>query len=430
MLNGSIKEVSDRWAPILEHEDHPAIGDKYKREVTAQLLENQHAANQQQSEMLTEASDTPANVTGNVSKYDPILISLVRRSMPNLIAYDLAGVQPMTGPSGLIFSLRPKYIDGSGNLSADAFYDEADSTHSGTGTQTGSDPSVLNDASPGSYDTGTGITTANGELLGTDSGNPWSEMGFEIDKFTVNAKTRALKAQYSVELAQDMRQIHNLDAESELTNILASEIMAELNREVIRTVYTIAKPGSQQAELTTTGTFDLDADSDGRWSVEKFKGLAYHIEREANVIAKQTRRGRGNVIIADSDTASAMSMAGMLDTAPALQNNLDIDDTGNTFAGVFNSKYRVYIDPYATGQYFVMGYKGNSAWDAGLYYCPYVPLQLYKAIGEDSFQPRIGFKTRYGLAANPFAEGKTEGGGALTANANVYYRRTKVANLL
>lgn len=417
----------NKWKPILESADFAPIQDASRKAVVAQMLENQHADNFKQSEALSEDT-APANVTGNVGKYDPILISLVRRAMPNLVAYDLCGVQPMTGPTGLIFAMRPKFISGNA-LGGDAFYNEADSDYSGTGTHAGSDPSVLNDTPAGVYTSGVGKATVDAELLGTDGNPAFAEMGFEIEKISVEAKTRALKAKYSVELAQDLRAIHGLDAETELANILSSEILAEINREVIRTIYTIAKPGAQNADLTTAGTFDLDTDSNGRWSVEKFKGLLFQIERDANRVAQETRRGKANFIICSSDVASALAMAGMLDYTPALSTNLQVDDTGNTFAGILNGRYKVYIDPYATGNFYTVGYKGSSSYDAGLYYAPYVPLTMYRAVDDISFQPKIGFKTRYGLKANPFAEGTTKGQGNLNANSNVYFRRVKIANL-
>lgn len=416
-----------KWAPILEHADMPEIKDPHRRAVTAQLLENQTQANRQQAEALTEDT-APVNVTANVGKYDPVLISLVRRAMPNLIAYDVCGVQPMTGPTGLIFAMRPKYVSG-GALGADAFYNEADTDFSGTGTHAGTNPAVLNDTTPGTYTKGTGMATAAAEVLGTDSNPAFAEMGFEIEKVTVEAKSRALKAKYSVELAQDLKAIHGLDAETELSNILSSEILAEINREVIRSIYTTAKVGADVG-TAAAGVFDLDVDSNGRWSVEKFKGLLFQIERDANAVAKATRRGKANFIICSSDVASALAMAGVLDYAPALSTNLQVDDTGNTFAGVLQGRYKVYVDPYATGDFYVVGYKGASAYDAGLFYAPYVPLQMHKAVDDTSFQPKIGFKTRYGLVANPFAEGTTKGAGALTANSNVFFRRVKVTNIL
>lgn len=416
-----------KWAPILEHAAMPEIKDPHRRAVTAQLLENQTQANRQQAEALTEDT-APVNVTANVGKYDPVLISLVRRAMPNLIAYDVCGVQPMTGPTGLIFAMRPKYVSG-GALGADAFYNEADTDFSGTGTHAGTNPAVLNDAVPGAYTSGNGMATAAAEVLGTDGNPAFAEMGFEIEKVTVEAKSRALKAKYSVELAQDLKSIHGLDAETELSNILSSEILAEINREVIRSIYTTAKVGADVG-TAAAGVFDLDVDSNGRWSVEKFKGLLFQIERDANAVAKATRRGKANFIICSSDVASALAMAGVLDYAPALSTNLQVDDTGNTFAGVLQGRYKVYVDPYATGDFYVVGYKGASAYDAGLFYAPYVPLQMYKAVDDTSFQPKIGFKTRYGLVANPFAEGTTKGAGALTANSNVFFRRVKVTNIL
>lgn len=416
-----------KWAPILEHADMPEIKDPHRRAVTAQLLENQTQANRQQAEALTEDT-APVNVTANVGKYDPVLISLVRRAMPNLIAYDVCGVQPMTGPTGLIFAMRPKYVSG-GALGADAFYNEADTDFSGAGTHAGTNPAVLNDSTPGTYTSGNGMSTADAEVRGTDTNPAFAEMGFEIEKVTVEAKSRALKAKYSVELAQDLKAIHGLDAETELSNILSSEILAEINREVIRSIYTTAKVGADVG-TATAGVFDLDVDSNGRWSVEKFKGLLFQIERDANAVAKATRRGKANFIICSSDVASALAMAGVLDYAPALSTNLQVDDTGNTFAGVLQGRYKVYVDPYATGDFYVVGYKGASAYDAGLFYAPYVPLQMHKAVDDTSFQPKIGFKTRYGLVANPFAEGTTKGAGALTANSNVFFRRVKVTNIL
>lgn len=416
-----------KWAPILEHADMPEIKDPHRRAVTAQLLENQTQANRQQAEALTEDT-APVNVTANVGKYDPVLISLVRRAMPNLIAYDVCGVQPMTGPTGLIFAMRPKYVSG-GALGADAFYNEADTDFSGTGTHAGTNPAVLNDTVPGTYTSGNGMSTADAEVRGTDTNPAFAEMGFEIEKVTVEAKSRALKAKYSVELAQDLKAIHGLDAETELSNILSSEILAEINREVIRSIYTTAKVGADVG-TAAAGVFDLDVDSNGRWSVEKFKGLLFQIERDANAVAKATRRGKANFIICSSDVASALAMAGVLDYAPALSTNLQVDDTGNTFAGVLQGRYKVYVDPYATGDFYVVGYKGASAYDAGLFYAPYVPLQMHKAVDDTSFQPKIGFKTRYGLVANPFAEGTTKGAGALTANSNVFFRRVKVTNIL
>lgn len=411
-----------KWNPILESDAAPAIKDPYKRKIVAQLLENQMLESANQENMLTENSVSPANVTGNIGKYDPILIAMVRRAMPNLIAYDVCGVQAMTGPTGLIFAMRPKYVNPDNSLGADAFYNEADTKFSGTGTHSGSIPGVLS--------TGTAMATPAGEKLGATDGTEFGEMGFEIEKIMVSAKTRALKAKYSVELAQDMRALHGADTETELATILSSEILAEINREIVRTIYNVAKVGAQSG-TTTAGVFDMDTDSNGRWSVEKFKGMMFQIEREANKIAKETRSGRGNFMICSSDVASALAMADILDFAPAIGNQLQVDDTGNTFAGtLLNGKFKVYIDPYATGDYFVVGYKGANSYDAGLFYAPYVPLQMYKTIDSDSFQPKLGFKTRYGLVANPYAEGTTKGQGALNANANVYFRKVSVVNIL
>lgn len=426
-------DLIQKWQAVLEHADYPKIKDAHRRKTTATLLENQYRNSTAVDAFGgTLNEDTAAsNATANVAKYDPILINLVRRSMPNLIAYDVCGVQPLTGPSGLVFAYKPKYI--SGVTRTDAFYREANTAFSGTGTHGGTDPSVLNQVVPGAYTTGTGMSTANGEILGTDGNDAFGEMGFDIDSFTVQTKTRALKATYTVELAQDLKQIHGLDAETELANILSAQLLADLNREVIRTIYITAKAGAQNADLSTPGIFDLDTDSNGRWSKEKFQGMLFQIDRDANAIAKETRNGKGNFIICSSDVASALAMSGMLDYQPALSTDLQVDDTGNTFAGVLNGKYRVYIDPYAVGNFYVVGYKGANQYDAGIYYCPYIPLQLYKAVSEDSFQPKIGFKTRYGLASNPFANidvnGNAVSNGALTANANVYYRRVRVENL-
>ena len=423
------EHLQEKWSPVLEHNDLPEIKDAYRKAVTTVILENQEKALREDSAFLSEAA--PTNATGaNVDNWDPILISLVRRAMPNLIAYDVAGVQPMTGPTGLIFAMRSRYTNQTGT---ESMFNEADTDFSGTGTQAGTNPAVLNDATPGTYTTGAGMSTADAEALGDSAGNSFAEMAFSIEKQTVTAKSRALKAEYTMELAQDLKAIHGLDAETELANILSAEILAEINREVVRTIYTVAKPGAQ-ADTATAGIFDMDVDSNGRWSVEKFKGLMFQVERDANAIAQQTRRGKGNMIICSSDVASALQMAGVLDTSPALNNNLNVDDAGNTFAGVLNGRYKVYIDPYsannAASQYYTVGYKGTSPYDAGLFYCPYVPLQMVRAVGENNFQPKIGFKTRYGLTANPFAEGTVAGGGALTANANTYYRRVKVTNIM
>jgi hypothetical protein len=437
-----------KWQPVLEHPDLPEIKDSYRRAVTSVILENQEAALKEDASFLNEAA--PTNSTGSgVANWDPILISLVRRAMPNLIAYDIAGVQPMTGPTGLIFAMRSRYTSQTG---AEAMFDEADTDFSGrnaAGSSTdgfsatansGTNPAVLNDGSPGTYTTGGAMTTAAAEALGDDSGNQFAEMAFSIEKSTVTAKSRALKAEYTMELAQDLKAIHGLDAETELANILSAEILAEINREVVRTIYTNAEKGAQTGNVTTAGIFDLDTDSNGRWSVERFKGLMFQVERDANRIAQRTRRGKGNIIICSSDVASALQMAGVLDYTPALNNNLNVDDTGNTFAGVLNGRYKVYIDPYSANssakQYYIVGYKGTSPYDAGMFYCPYVPLQMVRAVGQDTFQPKIGFKTRYGLVANPFAETGAASGavtpvnGAGSANANRYYQRVQIANLM
>ena len=417
------EELMKKWKPILEHTALPGIQDSHRAAVTATLLENTEVAMRSGDtyvpQSLLEAA--PANSTADVANYDPVLISLVRRAMPNLVAYDICGVQPMTGPTGLIFAMRSKYEDTGGK--PEAFYGEADTDYSGDGTH-------ANALGAGSETTGTGLATADAEALGDGAGAAFAQMSFSIEKVSVTAKSRALKAEYTTELAQDLKAIHGLDAETELANMLSAELLAEINREVIRTVYVNAKAGSQGG-VASNGTFNLDVDANGRWSVEKFKGLMFQIEKEANQIAKDTRRGKGNLIVCSSDVASALQMAGVLDYAPALNsNNLNRDDTGNTFAGVLNGRFRVYIDPYAGANYMVIGYKGASAFDAGLFYCPYVPLQMVRAVGENSFQSKLGFKTRYGMVSNPFAQGSAVGNGALTANTNVYYRRTAVTNLL
>ena len=424
-----------KWNAVLEHEALPGIKDQYRKEVTAVLLENQQREMAKAAGILNE--DAPVNSVGTypdaggVAKFDPVLISLVRRSMPQLIAYDIAGVQPMTQPTGLVFAMKSRYATQNGT---EALFNEADSDFSGAGTQTGTNP-VNADGTDATYTYGTGMTTQAGEALGTPNSPAFNQMAFSIEKVAVEAKTRKLKAEYSLELAQDMRSIHGIDAEAELSNILSSEILAEINREVVRTVYTVAKKGAAAGTTATAGVFDLDVDANGRWSVEKFKGLMFQIEREANVIGQETRRGRGNFLVCSADVASALQMAGVLDYTPALNNNLTIDDTSTTFAGVLNGKYKVYIDPYtanggANPQYFVMGYKGTSATDAGIYYCPYVPLQMMRAVDPNSFQPRIAFQTRYGMVSNPFSAGGGNVGGALTANSNVYFRKVAVNNIL
>ena len=421
------EQIESKWAPVLEHADLTPISDPYKKAVTAVVLENQERALREEQGIMTEAH---ANATGaSVDNYDPILISLVRRALPNLMAYDVAGVQPMTGPTGLIFAMKSHYTSQTGT---EALFNEADTDFSGSSVA-GPNHAGTNPVSGDPYTTGTGVATSTAEGFGDTT--TLQEMAFSIEKTTVTAKSRALKAEYTVELAQDLKAIHGLDAESELSNILSQEILAEINREVIRTIYKVAKPGA--ASTATSGTFDLDVDSNGRWSVERFKGLLFNIERDANVIAQDTRRGKGNFIICSSDVASALAMAGVLDYTPALNTNLNVDDTGNTFAGVLNGRYKVYIDPYsanvgAAAQFYVAGYKGTSAYDAGLFYCPYVPLQMVRAIDPNTFQPKIGFKTRYGMIANPYvtqSDGSTDGD-TFTANRNQYYRRVKVANLM
>jgi len=443
------ENLQKKWAGVLDHPDLAPIKDPYRRAVTAVILENQ-VQEMQKSGMMTEAVPTMsasaglgsagatgfssgATAAGPVAGFDPILISLVRRSLPNLIAYDICGVQPMTGPTGLIFAMRSTYASQGGT---EAFYNEANTGHSGLGTAQ-TTLAVGADAANTFVANGVGIagmSTAKAEALG-DSGNTFQEMAFSIEKVTVTAKTRALKAEYSIELAQDLKAVHGLDAETELSNILSAEILAEINREVVRTIYSTAVTGCQVG-TTTAGKFNLDTDSNGRWMVEKIKGLAFQIEREANVIAKTTRRGKGNIMICSSDVASAFAMAGILDYNSALQGqvNLTVDDTGNTFAGTMFGRIKVYIDPYAqtsaSSEFAVVGFKGSNAYDAGLFYCPYVPLQMVRAVDTSTFQPKIGFKTRYGLVANPFAEGTTKGAGALNGLANFYYRAFKIANLM
>ena len=453
------EHLQEKWAPILDYDGLDPIKDAHRRSVTAILLENQEKELREERSFLSEAPTNSTNTGANAgfsadaaaggptAGFDPVLISLIRRAMPNLVAYDLAGVQPMNGPTGLIFAMRSRYTNQSGT---EALFNEADTAFSGqdsgfdetngmtnaavglgTTAQDGDNPSVLNDSSPGTYNVGQGMRTDAAESLGESE--HFNQMAFSIEKVTVTAKSRALKAEYSLELAQDLKAIHGLNAEAELANILSTEILAEINREVIRTIYNVARPGAA-ANVATQGTFDLDTDSNGRWSVEKFKGLIFQMERDANAIAQETRRGKGNMILCSADVASALTMAGVLDYTPALNANLNVDDTGNTFAGVLQGKYRVYIDPYSANvsgnQYYVIGYKGSSPYDAGLFYCPYVPLQMVRAVGQDTFQPKIGFKTRYGIVENPFSQGTTQGLGGLSKNTNRYYRRVKVANLM
>ena len=432
--------LMEKWGPVLEHDSAPEIKDRYRKAVTARLLENQEVALQEerrnmQGNFISEAA--ASNKTGaGIDNFDPVLISLVRRAMPNLIAYDIAGVQPMSGPTGLIFAMKSRYGTQAG---AEALYNEADTDFAGTGTHQ-AEPTglvgVTDSESPASgsiadeADTvstfGTGLATADAEALGTPSSPAFAEMAFSIEKSTVTAKSRALKAEYTMELAQDLKAIHGLDAEGELANILSAEILAEINREVVRTILTKAKIGALQSNLNLKGVFDLQTDADGRWMVEKFKGLIMQIEREANVISKETRRGKGNFILCSSDVASALAAAGLLDYTPALSVDLNVDDTGNTFAGVLNGRVKVYIDPYATGDFVCVGYRGPNPYDAGMFYCPYVPLTMVKAVGENDFQPRIGFKTRYGMVANPFVA--VDGTG--TNRANQYYRIFRVDDMM
>jgi hypothetical protein len=436
----SYDTLIEKWSPVLDETSAGEITDYHRRAVTAAVLENQERAlNEERQAMqgfLTEAA--PANATSSIDTFDPVLISLVRRALPNLIAYDLCGVQPMNGPTGLIFAMKSRY-QGGATTNREALFNEAETQFSGDSSATHDSDNASGFAddsdgidSEGARTTGIfagGMPTVDAEALGSTGGSAFNEMGFTIEKQTVTAKSRALKAEYSLELAQDLKAIHGLDAETELANILSTEILAEINREVIRTINTQAKTGAQQANVTQNGIFDLSADADGRWSAEKFKGLTVQIDREANVIAKETRRGKGNFILCSSDVATALAAAGSLDYAPAMSTGLNIDDTGNTFAGTLNGRIKVYIDPYANTDYVTVGYKGTNAYDAGVFYCPYVPLQMVKAVGEDTFQPKIGFKTRYGIASNPFV-GQSPSDGLATVKTNQYYRIFGVKNIM
>ena len=451
------ESLQEKWNPILEHQELDPIKDNYRKAVTSVLLENQEKFLKEERGLVTEAAPTNSlggtgysggsTATGPVAGFDPVLISLIRRSMPKLIAYDICGVQPMTGPTGLIFAMRSTKGTNRdiANSGVETFFNEVDTEHSSENSadglasndQTGSNPGLLADGAGNYTIGGQGMTTAQSEALGDAANNHFNEMGFSIEKVTVTAKSRALKAEYSLELAQDLKAVHGLDAESELANILSTEVLAEINREVVRTVYKIARPGAQN-NTATAGTFDLDVDSNGRWSVEKFKGLLFQIERDMNAIGHETRRGKGNILICSADVASALSMAGVLDYSSGINGAVgglgNVDDNSSTLVGTLNGRIKVYVDPYSANvsdnHFYVSGYKGASAYDAGLFYCPYVPLQMVRAVGQDTFKPKIGFKTRYGMVANPFAEGLTQGVGALTANANRYYRRVKVTNLM
>ena len=434
------ESIQQKWQPVLDHPDLPEVKDSYKRAVTSMVLENQEKALKEDAAFLSEAA--PTNATGSsIQNWNPILISLVRRAMPNLIAYDICGVQPMSGPTGLIFAMKSQYkTTRAGATSGDealainepvsGFSGDSASTQSNDTSGLGTLAAV--DSAGAAADFGGGMATEDAEGLGSGAGSPnsaFAEMGFTIEKATVTAKSRALKAEYSLELAQDLKAIHGLDAETELANILSTEIMAEINREVVRTINAQAKTGATTSNTTTNGIFDLANDADGRWSIERIKGLIIQIEREANTIAKETRRGKGNFMVCSSDVASAIAASGMLDYAPAMNANLNVDDTGNTFAGVLNGRMRVYIDPYATVDYCNVGYKGTNPYDAGLFYCPYVPLTMVRAVGENDFQPRIGFKTRYGMASNPFV-GSSPADGLASAKTNQYYRIFRVDNIL
>jgi hypothetical protein len=431
----SYSNLVEKWGPVLNEDTAGSIKDNHRKQVTAALLENTERALTEERAQLNEAA--PANATGgSINNWDPVLISLVRRAAPNLIAHDLASVQPMNGPTGLIFAMKSKYSTQGGT---EALYNEADTQFSGTqatpanNVADGADGSGLvsyggDSAMPGPNH-GSAMATDSAEALGSSGSTDFAEMAFSIERQTVTAKSRALKAEYSLELAQDLKAIHGLDAESELANILSTEILAEINREIIRVINAHAKPGAQSAQITKKGIIDLTTDVDGRWSAEKFKGLGIQIDREANQIAKDTRRGKGNVMVCSSDVASALAATGMLDYSQVLASNtLNVDDTGNTFAGTLNGRMKVYIDPYATVDYITVGYKGANAYDAGLFYCPYVPLTMMRAVAEDTFQPKIGFKTRYGLASNPFTPGSSSGLG--TVRQNQYYRIMRVDNIL
>ena len=434
----SYDRLIEKWSPVLNEESAGKIQDNHRKAVTAAILENQEQAMMKEDVamqgFLTENAAAPGNNTSSVANFNPVLISLVRRAMPNLIAYDVAGVQPMNGPTGLIFAMKARYQGGS-TSNREALFNEAETQFSGdsSGTHDSDNASGWNGVdSEGARITDIfagGMPTDDAEALGSSGGSSFHEMGFTIEKSTVTAVSRALKAEYTVELAQDLKAIHGLDAETELANILSTEILAEINREVIRTINSQAKTGAQQANVTSNGIFNMSADADGRWSAEKFKGLGVQIDRECNVIAKETRRGKGNVIICSSDVATALAAAGSLDYSPAINNSLQVDDTGNTYAGLLNGRIKVYIDPYANTDYVTVGYKGTNPYDAGVFYCPYVPLQMVKAIGEDNFQPRIGFKTRYGMASNPFV-GSTPANGLAAVKTNPYYRIFKVTNIL
>ena len=431
--------LTEKWAPVLN--EGTDIKDAHRRAVTAVVLENQEkefASQNAQNNMLTEAA--PGNATTSAANWNPVLISLVRRAMPNMMAYDVAGVQPMTGPTGLIFAMKSRYGAGATG-STEALFNEADTTFSGDSaatqakgpaglsglTDSNLDSSLDNDRT--GPDFGGAMPTADAEALGSTGGSSFNEMGFTIEKATVTAKSRALKAEYSLELAQDLKAIHGLDAETELANILSTEILAEINREVIRTINSQAKTGAVTDNTALNGVFDLSTDADGRWSVEKIKGLILQLERESNVIAKETRRGKGNFAIVSSDVASALAASGMLDYSPAMSTALNVDDTGNTFAGVLNGRMKIYIDPYATADYINVGYKGTNPYDAGIFYCPYVPLTMVRAVAEETFQPKIGFKTRYGMASNPFV-GANPANGLAAAKSNQYYRIFRVDNIL
>ena len=434
----SYDRLIEKWSPVLNEESAGKIQDNHRKAVTAAILENQEQAMMKEDVamqgFLTENAAAPGNNTSSVANFNPVLISLVRRAMPNLIAYDVAGVQPMNGPTGLIFAMKARYQGGS-TSNREALFNEAETQFSGdsSGTHDSDNASGWNGVdSEGARITDIfagGMPTDDAEALGSSGGSSFHEMGFTIEKSTVTAVSRALKAEYTVELAQDLKAIHGLDAETELANILSTEILAEINREVIRTINSQAKTGAQQANVTSNGIFNMSSDADGRWSAEKFKGLGVQIDREANVIAKETRRGKGNVIICSSDVATALAASGSLDYSPAMNTNLNVDDTGNTFAGTLNGRIKVYIDPYANTDYVTVGYRGSNPYDAGVFYCPYVPLQMVKAIGEDNFQPRIGFKTRYGMASNPFV-GSTPANGLAAVKTNPYYRIFKVTNIL
>lgn len=428
--------LTESWKEVLEMKEAPAIQDRFRAQATAQLLENaQESVAKGETAPMTSLVNlqeaAPSTSTAGVQNYDPVMISMIRRTTPNMMAFDIAGVQPLKGPTGLIFAIRSRYVDNANSASwTEALFNEANTAYTGKGTHLGQ-TGVLDAGNTSVFSTGTGMSTAESEALGSTGSPAWPELSFEIEKVSATATSRNLKAEYSTEIAQDLKAIHGMDAETILSDMVTTELLSEINRELVRTIYTTAVPGAQQSGLAQAGVFNLDVDANGRWLVEKFKGLMFQIEREANAIAKTTRRGKGNIIICSSDVASALNLAGVLDHTPALNsNNLNVDDTGNTFVGVLNGRYKVYVDPFAGSNFIVVGYKGATPFDAGIFYCPYLPIQMARAVGENTFQYKIGFKTRYGMVANPFAEGTNKGLGRIAPNTNLYYRKFQVANIM